>query len=384
MAENKKFIVDLFSGCGGFSLGAHLAGFETALAIDVDERLSSSFERNFPTSTLRNWDLSSVEEPAFREVLGGKKVSGIIGGPPCQGFSLMGKRNVKDPRNELVGHFFRHVRNLSPNFFVMENVPGILIGDARDTLMAGLDTVSSKYKIVGPVEIDAADFGAATRRKRVIVVGYDEQYVDPISEDALTASGGHEKATVKDAILDLPSPRTVDVDDDGFDWLAYSTKGETQALSEYARVMREMPGEGLGWELAKVAMLKGKISGFVPTQHSDAVVRRFLETPQGETERISRYPRLKWNAQCTTLRAGTGPDRGSFQSVRPIHPEEPRVITVREAARLQGFPDWFVFHPAKWHSFRMIGNSVSPFVSKHLLKIIAGKVGVEPLAREAA
>ena len=101
------------------------------------------------------------------------------------------------------------------------------------------------------------------------------------------------------------------------------------------------------------------------------VIRRFEDTGAGSTERVSRYPRLDWDSQCATLRAGTGPERGSFQAARPIHPVEPRVITIREAARLQGFPDWFVFHPTIWHSFRMIGNSVSPIVSHALLRVIA-------------
>src|SRR3546814_16995927 len=90
---------------------------------------------------------------------------------------------------------------------------------------------------------------------------------------------------------------------------------------------------------------------------------RFIETAQGKVEPVSHYPKLAWSGQCPTLRAGTGAEKGSFQAMRPIHPTQPRVITVREGARLQGFPDWFMFHPTKWHSFRMIGNSVSPIVS---------------------
>ena len=102
---------------------------------------------------------------------------------------------------------------------------------------------------------------------------------------------------------------------------------------------------------------------------------------QGHMDPIGRHPRLAWNGLCPTLRAGTGSDRGSYQSVRPIHPEENRVITVREAARLQGFPDNHLFHPTVWHSFRMIGNSVSPIMAEAIFSAIAAHLG---LVRETA
>ena len=107
---------------------------------------------------------------------------------------------------------------------------------------------------------------------------------------------------------------------------------------------------------------EGYVTGFQPTEHAPQTIKRFSETEPGKQETVSRYYRLAWDRTAPTLRAGTGSDRGSYQAARPIHPEEPRVITVREAARLQGFPDWFMFHPTKWHSHRMIGNSVSPHI----------------------
>jgi len=91
-------------------------------------------------------------------------------------------------------------------------------------------------------------------------------------------------------------------------------------------------------------------------------------------DKISKFPRLRWDGLCPTLRAGTDKHKGSYQAVRPIHPDEDRVITPREAARLQGFPDWFQFSPTKWHSFRQIGNSVSPFVGEAVLDVIRCKL----------
>ncbi|HFX4291534.1 TPA: DNA cytosine methyltransferase, partial [Escherichia coli] len=97
------------------------------------------------------------------------------------------------------------------------------------------------------------------------------------------------------------------------------------------------------------------------------VKARYSSILPGMVDPVSKSKCLLWDGLCPTLRAGTGSDKGSHQAVRPLHPEEGRVITVREAARLQGFPDWFVFHHTKWHSFRMIGNSVSPLMSKHIM-----------------
>ena len=147
--------------------------------------------------------------------------------------------------------------------------------------------------------------------------------------------------------------------------------------------MRAVPTAGLGSSEAILQLEAGKVSGCWATRHTDAVVARFEETEPGCLEPISRYPRLSLDGLCPTLRAGTGKDRGSYQAMRPIHPVDPRVITVREAARLQGFPDWFVFHPTKWHSFRMIGNSVPPPVAKGIMSVVASALGA-PVESEVA
>ena len=138
--------------------------------------------------------------------------------------------------------------------------------------------------------------------------------------------------------------------------------------------MRAIPSMDWGWKDALEQLKNGKISGNFDTIHLPEVSARYGSIIPGNTDPISRSKRLAWDGLCPTLRAGTGADKGSHQAVRPLHPEMPRVITVREAARLQGFPDWFCFHNTKWHSFRMIGNSVSPLVSESVLKVIIGKL----------
>jgi DNA (cytosine-5)-methyltransferase 1 len=138
----------------------------------------------------------------------------------------------------------------------------------------------------------------------------------------------------------------------------------------FDRIVNNVPN-GLGNQPAlDLYFGKGMVSGCLGTRHSKEVEDRYKSLEYGQQDRISRSIRLDPEGFCPTLRAGTARDRGSYQAVRPIHYEKPRVITPREAARLQGFPDWFVFHSTKWHSFRQIGNSVSPIVSELILSVL--------------
>ena len=129
---------------------------------------------------------------------------------------------------------------------------------------------------------------------------------------------------------------------------------------------------GVGDEFAIDAFNEaGYTSGCFGTVHGPDIAARYHNLKPREKDPISKSVRLDFDGFCPTLRAGTGSDKGSYQAVRPIHPSQPRVITPREAARLQGFPDWFLLHPTKWHSFRQLGNSVSPIVAERILTAIA-------------
>jgi DNA (cytosine-5)-methyltransferase 1 len=355
--------IDLFCGTGGFSHGAHAAGFEVAAAFDSDPTLTSSFRYNFPRTKLVLGDLSRETGARILKVVGGP-VDLVFGGPPCQGFSSIGRRRKDDPRRTLLGHFFRLISEVRPKAFVMENVQGLAYRDALPELQRALTAVPAAYKVLGPLVLDAADFGAATTRKRVFVVGYDESACHPISE-ADIARRKTTSATVADALSGLVEAQKL-VDEEGFDiWQI----PEATQLSSYA---------------ARLADNDRRFTGNRRTSHSNAVRDRFATVHQGGVDPIGRHHRLSWGGQCPTLRAGTGSDMGSYQSVRPLHPDEPRVITVREAARLQGFPDRHLFHPTIWHSFRMIGNSVSPFIAECVLGAVAEKLAGEKVAREAA
>lgn len=348
-------LVDLFSGCGGFSLGAHRAGFSVASAYDIDATLTSSFAFNFPSTKLLLADVSSISGTEVIATAGGR-VDGIFGGPPCQGFSDIGRRQKNDPRRQLLGHFFRIVSEVEPLFFVMENVRGLEYSDARDVLDEAMALVSDRYNILGPKIWNAADFGAATNRRRLFVIGIHKDTGDTLTI-ADVEIGMKPAANVRAAIADLQDASFVAMAE-GFDVWRIQKQGRPHAYAKHLRSSDRL------------------FTGQQATIHTDEVVQRFKSVPQGGIDAVGRHPRLSWDGQCPTLRAGTGSDKGSYQSVRPLHPLEPRVITVREAARLQGFPDAHRFHPTVWHSFRMIGNSVSPIMSEAIFSAIRNKLAL--------
>ena len=344
--------VELFCCSGGFSIGAHAAGFEVACAYDLDPILTSSWTTNFPNTKLKHRDVSELTGAEIAIDAGGQ-VDLLFGGPPCQGFSSIGRRDKDDERRRLLHHFFRLVREVEPAAFVMENVKGLGFADARPELDKALGLVPAYYKVSSPMILDAADFGAATRRQRLFVIGYDPARCGSIDFEALQARRDT-PTTVRQAIGDLIGALQLgNADDDVWQLASAST------ASAYAK---------------KLHNDDKTFTGNRRTTHTKPVLKRFSKVPQGGLDKVGRYPRLSWAGQCPTLRAGTGPDKGSHQSIRPIHPDEHRVITVREAARLQGFPDSHVFHDTIWHSFRMIGNSVSPIIAREILTAVANAI----------
>lgn len=333
------------------------------MAFDVDPVLTSGYRANHPTTRLVHADVAALSGSIVERLAGGA-VDGVFGGPPCQGFSEIGRRRPDDPRRTLLGHFFRLVEELKPSFFVMENVKGLGYSSNRPTLDAALEVLNGKFTIIGPIVLNAADFGAATTRPRLFVFGFDSDKMQPFSLEDIIAER-RSAATVSDALADLRGAEFVE-DRNGVD---YWRLKECAAGSPYSIQLHSDDR---------------RFTHHRRTAHRKETADRFAKLRPGEMDPVGRHQRLDWLKQCPTIRAGTGADHGSFQSVRPIHPEEPRVITVREAARLQGFPDWFCFHPTIWHSFRMIGNSVSPIIAKAIFSVIAERMGIEEPARSAA
>ena len=366
--HGKLKIIDLFSGAGGFGLGAKRAGFDIAGSIEIDPQAISVHKTNFPKSPLWEKDISilSGSEMLRNFNLRVGEVDGIIGGPPCQGFSLMGHRDSCDPRNHLFTRFFEIVNDARPKFFLAENVLGILSSKNSQIVEQAQSKLKNKYEVLDPIRLVATKFGVPTTRERVFFFGYLKDHINPIvSEDFLPEDA--EQVCVRDALKGLPEkidPLWIR-EEDGWQ----NIKKEVEGV--FGSKLYDQIPDGVGDEEA-IRRLKEncEVSGCLGTRHTIAVLDRYATIKPGEVDPVSKSYRLKYKGFCPTLRAGTGSDKGSYQAVRPLHPTENRVITPREAARLQGFPDWFQFHSTKWHSFRQIGNSVSPILAEHILRVI--------------
>ncbi len=367
-------ILDLFSGAGGLSLGAARAGFTVCGAVELDPHAMAAHRVNFPNTVHIEKDIAVL---TGREVVDateqdGQYIDGIIGGPPCQGFSCMGNNDASDPRNKLFIHFFRIVREILPRFFVAENVPGIMAEKNADIREAAFNKLDGRYTILPPMRAAASDYGTPTTRARFFFVGFRTDAMSYLGSEDFAPPKSAEAIKVRDALAGLPvkiSPLWQSADDG---WREASVTGSSYF---HSRLHGHIP-DGVGnADAIRRLRSEGKASGSLGTVHSVEVARRYANIRAGRCDPVSKSRRLDPDGFCPTLRAGTGPERGSYQAVRPLHPTENRVITPREAARLQGFPDWFQFAPTKWHSFRQIGNSVSPILAERLLTTIRHAIG---------
>ena len=365
-------VVDLFCGVGGLSLGAARAGFTVKGAVDTDPKAISAHGRNFPSTTHIKSDIAELTGQSIKRRLGLKKIDGVIGSPPCQGFSSIGKGDRHDVRNALFVDFFRIVSEALPKFFLVENVPGIMQEKYRETRERALSFVEKRYTTLPPMELAADKYGAPTTRKRVFFVGCLKGTMEPLAVEYFKDCRYIRQVRVKDALLGLPSYIDPHYQTEELGWQVVRTGNDTY----YMQRLRGHVPPGVGDTTAlKRLKASGEVSGFLGTVHSERVAARYGSIDLGKHDPVSKSYRLDPDGFCPTLRAGTGPDQGSFQAVRPLHPTEARVITPREAARLQGFPDWFQFTPAKWHSFRQIGNSVSPILAERVFTVIANALG---------
>ena len=370
---HKPVLVDLFCGVGGLSLGFEQAGFQVALAVDIELINVKAYSRNFPKASVAQLDLQAASGFDLLELsdLQFGDVDVVVGGPPCQGFSMIGARRVDDPRNKLIFDFLRLSAEIGAPYFVMENVPGL----KRGKMGAIFETWKKEaeqfeYSIVDPVwELNARDFGVPQSRTRCFVVGYRRDYPVPKVPQADIWCGDecqlNLKPAVKDAIDDLPDPQK-------YKRLLSSDRvfAEFGEPSVYARYLRGENTDRCDMSDARECE-SNTLTCSKRTVHFESSKKRFRKTKPGSTEPISRFQKLDPNGLAPTLRAGTGVEEGSHTAARPIHPRKARCITVREAARLQSFPDWFEFDPTIWHGFRQVGNSVPPNLARAVGKSIA-------------
>lgn len=384
-------VVDLFAGAGGLSLGFEQAGYDVVAAVELDPIHAAVHEFNFPYGTTVCRNAHSVTGAMVRErsALGDRELHAVVGGAPCQGFSLIGKRALDDPRNALLGQFARIVLELRPRYFVLENVAGLVVGAHRQLLDEVVELFEAGgYRVLLPYRVlQAAEFGTPQSRRRLFLMGARADVPLP-AYPAPT----HRTRTVKgttaagvlpvvpgvwEAIGDLPEAEHY------AELLTSDSVAAKHATpSPYAAVLRGADRDPADFSRPRPAA-RDLLTSSTRTVHTPLSARRFASTAPGEIEPVSRFLRLHPDGICNTLRAGTASDRGAYTSPRPVHPVRPRCITVREAARLHGYPDWFRFHVTKWHGFRQIGNSVPPALGRAVAGSLLAADGVRPRPGDA-
>lgn len=370
----RPICVDLFSGVGGLSLGFEQAGFDVIASVDIDPIHCAAHKFNFPNCTTVCASVIDISGNDLRGLsgIGDCDIDVVVGGAPCQGFSMMGKRALDDPRNQLVHHFVRVVLELSPKYFVLENVKGLTLGKHRKFLTEIIDEFDkNNYNVVTSYQVlNSADFGVPQDRKRLFLLGARKGLNLPTYP---SPSCFEHRPKVWDAIGDLPEAEGIEEL-----WTRDSAPTDYGVGSTYSLILR-----GESRDTNDFSYLRDHnrymITSSLLTRHSATARSRFAITEQGYVEPVSRFKKLHPQGLCNTLRAGTATDRGAFTSPRPIHPYAARVITVREAARLHSYPDWFRFHVTKWHGFRQIGNSVPPMLGRAVAEKIIEALEIKPI-----
>lgn len=371
-------IIDLYAGAGGLSLGASRAGFDVAAAVELDTHAMASHRANFPNTVHIERDITTLGGETLLQLAGlrNDQLIGIIGGPPCQGFSSIGHGNVDDVRNQLFVKFFQLVHELMPTFFVAENVPGIM-NPKYDQIRATAFAYVQAYNLLPPISVNASEYGAPTTRTRYFFIGFlNDRNIGPITVENIEAMKvpPQQRTNVRQALEGLPSNIHYSANCNGIKKISpdyYNTDApHLQSDFFYERTTAMRPENVGNTQYVRQYGQTHTVNGFLPTKHTNAVRRRYSALAYGGKDNVSKSTRLNPNSFCPTLRAGTGPEKGSFQAVRPIHYDYPRVITPREAARLQGFPDWYMLPNTIWHGFRQIGNSVSPIAAERILRAI--------------
>ena len=554
-SKSKGAVLDLFSGVGGLGLGFEQAGFDVVAAVDNDQQACEAHSANFPNCRVIQGDISKLAsdttplKKAARDN-GFQGFTGVVGGPPCQGFSYIGERFAWDERNDLTSRFVDIVLDLKPSFFLMENVEGLLSsgvrpsfsqhlkrlsdsvgapaaalaaelpnasdapakrqrqfkkravslfikkaevslsaldrrgiesfiqknkdssfviswskgrifetsselgisldehswtslekraakhiqtillslsarllildgvdekvilslfkeglrGDAANiskgvlreygalkpaTIFKGvkvgpiaarlIERLSDGYEVQAPKVLSAAWFGAPQDRRRVFVIGFRKDLKrnfefpkpshsipgGPASADTLVAP------TCFDAISDLPDidkiATTIDSDIIPSS-LCFSSPGR------FGAILRGLEFESNDHSLPRLEWNPYQIDSCLRTIHADYVTKRLKSTREGVLDKKSGKTRLVRDSVSHTLRAGTKGEKGSHTAVRPVHYEFDRVISVREGARLMGFPDWIKLHRTKWHGFRLVGNAVPAPLGRALAASIAKQI----------
>lgn len=338
--------IDIFAGAGGLSLGATMAGIRIRYGIEINKYAAASFSRNHSKAEVITEDIAKIQTSELD--LSNNELFVIMGGPPCQGFSMSNtmSRNMKNEKNFLYLEFVRFVRELKPKWFVLENVWGLTKMNEGQTLEMIKDSFRALQYDVKAKVLWASDYGVPQKRYRCFIVGnregIDFEFPEPTNKTV----------TVNDALADLPLLSNGQMLDEA-DYII-----PIEEVSEYAKFLRK------GSDKAR--------QNFV-TRNNDLVIQRYHYIPQGGNWRDipdflmknyadkSRchsgiYKRLKSDAQSVVI--------SNYRKSMLIHPTQDRGLSVREAARLQSFPDDFIFEGPHMSIQQQIGNAVPPLLAK--------------------
>lgn len=327
-------MIDCFCGAGGLSLGFENAGFEVEYAFDIDEAAIKTYKKNpkYHHGSAFVRDIYKVSKKSIEEDLGHELgvIDVVIGGPPCQGFSVQRRGNDNDPRNQLVLEYIRLLKEIKPKFFIMENVGGILSARGKPFVKALFDNMKEAGYSIKQKKLTASDYGVPQDRKRVIIVG-ELTNGKPASFEYPEPDKGPKK-TVREAIADLMDKDETMVPNHKADKLSQINLKRIQSIKE-GQGRDSLPEE------LQLACHKN-------TTH------RHLDT----------YGRMAWDQPSPTITARFD----SFSRGRFGHPVLDRTITLREGARLQTFPDNFEFVGSKVEVARQIGNAVPPVLAERI------------------
>lgn len=356
-------LVDLFAGCGGFSQGFKKAGFESVLAVEIDQWASETYAANHPDTKVVTEDVRKVAVQSLKL----SNIDGVIGGPPCQGFSLSGNRDAKDPRNSLFMEFVRFVHELQPKFFVMENVLGLLSMKTRENRPVS-EIIYEEFTQAGynvtHVVLTASDFGVPQSRQRVFFIGLRADLpFNVIQLNPLNLKAKQPVVNLWDAISDLPALNA----------------GEGDEEQCYASVPQNAYQK-------KIRVGSKVVCNHVAMRHTPRIVERFKQIGYGQSVKDvspEHSQRKRGDASAISGKVFSqnnmrpSPDRpcptvaASFQS-NFIHPYAHRNFTAREGARIQSFPDSYVFKGKRttmsWEKhlsqYQQIGNAVPPLLAE--------------------
>jgi DNA (cytosine-5)-methyltransferase 1 len=367
------------------SLGFEQAGFDVVAAVEIDPVHCATHEFNFPKCTVIPRSVEGLKGSEIRLMakIGSRPIDVVFGGAPSQGFSMIGQRVLDDPRNRLVQEFLRIVHELDAAYFVFENVKGLTLGKHRKFLDEFVEYAGELgYSVRLPWQVlDAANFGVPQHRERLILFGakkksklpvYPGFWTNPADGRGKSAAGRPASPTVGDAVLDLPNAESFEElqRTDEVQWAAWADG------STYAKELRCLTNTA--WHCGhRRTWNPNVLTSSARTVHTEISRARFAATQGGQTEPISRFYKLRTDGLSNTLRAGTDGARGAFTSPRPIHPTLNRCVTVREMARLHGYPDWFRFNETKWHGARQIGNSVPPPLARAVATCVIEALGYD-------